>query len=82
MESKEDELTFEREVIDNDTIFVPQNTWHNVKNTGDKPLKLYTIYAGQAQCTRHMKMLKMIQMNNIRIWKEEGWHYASLLLCW
>lgn len=46
MGPKEDELTFEREVKDDDAIFVPQNTWHNVENTGDKPLKLYTIYAG------------------------------------
>ena len=46
MGPKKDELTFEREVKDDDAIFVPQNTWHNVENTGDKPLKLYTIYAG------------------------------------
>lgn len=24
---------------------VPHNTWHNLINTGDKPLKLYTIYS-------------------------------------
>ncbi len=26
-------------------IFVPAGTWHNVVNLGDRPLKLYTIYA-------------------------------------
>jgi mannose-6-phosphate isomerase-like protein (cupin superfamily) len=26
-------------------IFVPAGTRHNIKNTGKKPLKLYTLYA-------------------------------------
>lgn len=26
-------------------IFVPAGTWHNLVNTGNKPIKLYTIYA-------------------------------------
>ncbi len=42
----ENELTFEASVKDDDAIFVPADTWHNVENTGEKPLKLYTIYAG------------------------------------
>lgn len=42
----EDELTFEVEVKDDDAIFVPADMWHNVTNTGEEPLKLYTIYAG------------------------------------
>lgn len=42
----EDNLNFESEVRDDDAIFVPANIWHNVTNTGDVPLKLYTIYAG------------------------------------
>ena len=33
-------------VSDDDAVFVPANKWHNIENTGDKPLKLYTIYAG------------------------------------
>lgn len=28
-----------------DAIFVPAATWHNVTNTGDEPLRLYSIYA-------------------------------------
>ncbi|MGB3161089.1 MAG: cupin domain-containing protein [Carnobacterium sp.] len=42
----EDNLDFEQIVKDDDAVFVPANMWHNIMNTGDKPLKLYTIYAG------------------------------------
>ncbi len=41
----EDELTFEQEVTDGWSIQVPAGTWHDVKNTGDEPLRLYAIYA-------------------------------------
>ena len=40
----EDDLNFERAVADDDIIMVPAGTWHNVTNTGDAPLKLYTLY--------------------------------------
>jgi mannose-6-phosphate isomerase-like protein (cupin superfamily) len=30
---------------DDFAIFVPAGSWHNVTNTGDEPLKLYSIYA-------------------------------------
>ncbi len=30
---------------DDYAIFVPAGTWHNIINTGDEPLKLYSIYA-------------------------------------
>ena len=42
----EDNLDFEKEVEDDDAVFVPADLWHNITNTGDEPLKLYTIYAG------------------------------------
>jgi len=42
----EDDLNFEQPVSDDDAVFVPADMWHNITNTGDKPLKLYTIYAG------------------------------------
>ncbi|UJF16311.1 cupin domain-containing protein [Jeotgalibaca sp. MA1X17-3] len=42
----EDQLDFEQKVEDDDAIFVPADMWHNITNTGDRPLKLYTIYAG------------------------------------
>lgn len=38
-------LNFQRPVCQDDAIFVPAGTWHNVVNTGRTPLKLYTIYA-------------------------------------
>lgn len=46
MGPKEDQLDFEKKVEDDDAVFVPADTWHNITNTGDQPLKLYTIYAG------------------------------------
>lgn len=46
MGETKDNLDFEAEVQDDDAIFVPADVWHNVTNTGDVPLKLYTIYAG------------------------------------
>jgi len=38
-------FTFEREVFDDYAIVIPAGTWHNVTNTGNVPLKLYSIYA-------------------------------------
>lgn len=40
----EDELE-EMHAAEDDAIFVPAGMWHNVTNTGDMPLKLYSIYA-------------------------------------
>lgn len=40
-----DRLDFQRYVEDDDVILVPAGYWHNVINTGNKPLKLYSIYA-------------------------------------
>lgn len=42
----ENDLNFEQAVSDDDAVFVPADMWHNITNTGDEPLKLYTIYAG------------------------------------
>jgi mannose-6-phosphate isomerase-like protein (cupin superfamily) len=38
-------LNFQRSVRDGFAIFIPAGTWHNIVNTGNKPLKLYSIYA-------------------------------------
>ena len=46
MGETEDNLDFEREVTDDDAVFVPADMWHNITNTGDKPLKMYMVYAG------------------------------------
>ena len=40
-----DQLDFQQCVSEDDAIFVPAGTWHNVVNTGRCPLKLYSIYA-------------------------------------
>lgn len=45
MGPSEHELTFEQEVEDGWSIQVPAGTWHDVINTGDEPLRLYTVYA-------------------------------------
>jgi mannose-6-phosphate isomerase-like protein (cupin superfamily) len=41
----EDNLAFVQPVFKDDAVFVPAGTWHNIINTGDGPLKLYSIYA-------------------------------------
>lgn len=45
MGKSKDNLDFQRKVFDNYAIFIPAGTWHNVINTGKKPLKVYVIYA-------------------------------------
>ncbi len=38
-------LNFERSIFDDSAIMIPAGTWHNLTNTGNIPLKLYSIYA-------------------------------------
>lgn len=45
MGDRKDHLDFEAKVSDDFAIMVPAGKWHNLINTGNKPLKLYTIYA-------------------------------------
>lgn len=40
-----DELNFEREVQEDWAVLIPANHYHSVKNTGEGPLKLYTLFA-------------------------------------
>lgn len=44
MGKTKDNLTFVQQVSDDDAIMVPAGTWHNVRNTGNIPLKLYSVY--------------------------------------
>ena len=38
-------LNFQRMVRDDFAIIIPAGTWHNLVNTGNIPIKLYSIYA-------------------------------------
>jgi mannose-6-phosphate isomerase-like protein (cupin superfamily) len=60
MGPEKDALDFEQEVSDGWSIQVPAGTWHDVINTGDVPLRLYTVYApvhhaaGAVQSSKHV----------------------------
>ncbi|WP_228548320.1 cupin domain-containing protein [Sporosarcina obsidiansis] len=45
MGDMKDRLDFQRTVSDDYIFIIPAGKWHNLKNTGNKPLKLYSIYA-------------------------------------
>jgi mannose-6-phosphate isomerase-like protein (cupin superfamily) len=45
MGKRKDHLDFVQRVSDDFAIMIPAGTWHNVTNTGNTPLKLYSIYA-------------------------------------
>lgn len=42
---RKNDLYFQRKIKDDYAILIPAGMWHNVINTGSKPLKLYSIYA-------------------------------------
>ncbi|MEJ8553382.1 cupin domain-containing protein [Tepidibacter sp. Z1-5] len=42
---QKNKLDYQEKVYDNFAIMIPAGKWHNVINTGNKPLKLYAIYA-------------------------------------
>ncbi|MHB1153317.1 MAG: cupin domain-containing protein [Eubacteriales bacterium] len=45
MGDNRDRLNYQRRVYDDYAIIIPAGKWHNLINTGHKPLKLYSIYA-------------------------------------
>jgi two-component system alkaline phosphatase synthesis response regulator PhoP len=45
MGDKRDKLDFEKKACDDFAVLIPAGKWHNIINTGKKPLKLYSIYA-------------------------------------
>ena len=45
MGASKDRLVIRQRVFDDFAIVVPAGTWHNLINTGNIPLKLYSIYA-------------------------------------
>ena len=45
MGDSQDNLDFQRRVSDGYAIMIPAGKWHDIVNLGNKPLKLYVIYA-------------------------------------
>lgn len=45
MGRSKDNLDFQVNARDGFAIMIPAGTWHNIINTGNKPLKVYSIYA-------------------------------------
>lgn len=45
MGDSENNLDFQRKVYDDFAFIIPAGKWHNLINTGNKPIKLYSIYA-------------------------------------
>ena len=58
MGSARNDLDYQKNVADNYAVFIPAKTWHNVINTGNEPMTLYSIYSqqqhpvGTIQCTK------------------------------
>lgn len=45
MGKNKNRLDFQAKIYDEIAIMIPAGTWHNIMNTGNKPLKVYSIYA-------------------------------------
>ncbi len=45
MGNDKNNLNIQRRVWDNYAFIIPANTWHNLINIGNVPIKLYSIYA-------------------------------------
>ncbi|MBO4433548.1 MAG: cupin domain-containing protein [Clostridia bacterium] len=45
MGNSAENLNIQKRVNNNFSVMVPAGTWHNIKNIGSTPLKLYTVYA-------------------------------------
>lgn len=45
MGKDKDNLTVDQDVHPGEAVVVPDNTWHNVTNIGDKPMKVFSIYS-------------------------------------
>jgi predicted heme/steroid binding protein/mannose-6-phosphate isomerase-like protein (cupin superfamily) len=45
MGDRKDYLDFQKRVYDDFAFIIPAGKWHNLINTGNKPIKLYSIYA-------------------------------------
>ncbi|MCL1935954.1 MAG: cupin domain-containing protein [Defluviitaleaceae bacterium] len=45
MGESKDNLTYVQPIFEDSAVFIPAGTWHNIVNTGNEDLKIYTIYA-------------------------------------
>lgn len=45
MGASKNQLNYHQPVCSGYAVFVPAGTWHNIVNTGNCPMKIYTIYA-------------------------------------
>lgn len=45
MGDTKDKLNYQKNINSDYALFIPAGKWHNIINTGNEPLKLYTIYA-------------------------------------
>jgi len=45
MGESKDHLNYRQPAYADYAIFIPAGTWHNVTNTGNKPLKLFSVYS-------------------------------------
>ena len=45
MGKSKNNMSVKREINQNYAFIIPANTWHNLINTGNTPIKLYSIYA-------------------------------------
>lgn len=45
MGPSKDRLNYQRRLCSGYAVFVPAGTWHNIKNMGNQPLKIYTVYS-------------------------------------
>lgn len=45
MGDRKDNLDYQRNVYENHAVIIPAGKWHNLINTGNTPLKLFSIYA-------------------------------------
>lgn len=53
-----DNLSFKQPVFKDFAFVIPKGTWHNLINTGNKPIKLFTLYAPPEHPKGTLQMLK------------------------
>lgn len=45
MGNSKNNLNYQNQVCENDAVFVPAGTWHNITNIGNRPMQVSTVYA-------------------------------------